>query len=149
MGTLTPFLAPDGIRFFKKPVSKLQALDSLSEAVCSGVKADADRVRRAIREREELLNTGLGLGLALPHARLPELEEFSLSLGVCREGVDYGSLDGQPVRIMVLIVGPGGSHNEFVRFVAMVTGVLKKRAFRADVLGAERPGEVRRILERF
>ena len=148
MGTLSDCLRPEAIRVFGA-VSKEEALKELAAAACVGSALDVSRVQQAILEREALLSTGIGLGVALPHARLPEVERFSISVGVCREGIDYGSLDRQPVRLVVLIIGPSGSHSEFVRFIAKVTGVLKQEAFRRAILQAETLEEVAAVMDAF
>lgn len=67
---------------------------------------DHERLLAAINSREDLSPTGIGEGLALPHARLPELKSFVLGLGRLSQGVEFDAPDGQPVHLMCMLVGP-------------------------------------------
>jgi len=148
MGTLAAFVNPEGVLILENS-GKTEALARLCEAACRGTDLDVERVRRGVFEREAMLSTGIGLGIALPHVRLPEADRFVLSVGLFRPPIEYGSLDGKPVEIALLLVGPSRSHEEFVRFVARVTGVLKQEAFREALLAAATPAEAWEVLDRY
>ncbi len=86
---------------------------------------DNDDVYHAILEREKLLSTGFGLGLAIPHAKLPSIKEFVVGLGIHRLGVDFDSLDEKPVRVLVMILGPDSRQEEYLKVLSRVTAFLK------------------------
>lgn len=147
MPDLTQYLSEDGVRLFDD-ATKDDVLESLCEAVCTGSTLDVRRVQKAILGREALLSTGIGLGIALPHVRLEAVERFVLSIGVCKTGVDYGSMDDLPVTIVFLIVGPRDPHSAFVKFIADVTGVLKREEFRRELVEQTDAAGVRALLAR-
>ena len=73
---------------------------------------DQKQLQDAITEREEMMSTGIGHGLAIPHVRLPGLKVPSMAVAICPSGInDYESLDGKPVYILVLIAAPQGQTN--------------------------------------
>lgn len=86
---------------------------------------EPDEVHHAILEREKLLSTGFGLGLAIPHAKLQSVKEFFVTLGIHRAGVDFDSLDEKPVHVLVMIVGPDSQQEEYLKVLSRVTAFLK------------------------
>ncbi len=101
---------------------------------------DKDDVYHAILEREKLLSTGFGLGLAIPHAKLPSIKEFVVGLGIHRLGVDFDSLDEKPVRVLVMILGPDSRQEEYLKVLSRVTAFLKDN--RERLLSLTTPQEV-------
>jgi len=62
----------------------------------------------AIISREEIVTTGIGMGVAIPHAKLPSYDDFFITIAVLRHGVDWKALDSAPVRLIFMIGGPDG-----------------------------------------
>ena len=93
---LAPLTAPD----------RLSAIDAL----LTGLGLDAEtheRVRKAVLAREDELTTGIGGGVAIPHARVEGISAPLLALGVSPEAIDFGAIDGAPVQLVFLLVsGP-------------------------------------------
>lgn len=101
-------------------------LRSLVDRLATTVDIDGpDEVHHAILEREKLLSTGFGLGLAIPHAKLQSVKEFVVTLGIHRAGVDFDSLDEKPVHVLVMIVGPDSQQEEYLKVLSRVTAFLK------------------------
>jgi mannitol/fructose-specific phosphotransferase system IIA component (Ntr-type) len=103
---------------------------------------DIEAFREAILEREKIMSTGIGFGLAIPHAKTKGVTGFVLALGRSREGVDYDSLDGEPVHIVVMIAGPEGQQERYLRLLAHIMVVLKKEENRRRILAADDPEEI-------
>ncbi len=76
-------------------------------------------------DRERLLSTGFGLGLAIPHAKLNIIDDFIVGLAIHRDGVPFDSLDEQPVHILVMILGPDQQQDEYLKVLSRVTAFLK------------------------
>jgi len=127
--------------------TKHEALDELmSLLVKSAPGLDRDELERAVWAREEMMSTGIGQGLAIPHVRLSGLGEMTIVVGVIQEGIDdYGSLDNQPVRIIVLIAAPQGQHDAYIRLLAKITEVLKRPDLREAILRAETAEDIYRV----
>ncbi len=82
-------------------------------------------VLEAILEREALLPTGIGVGIASPHCKDKRVKEFSVALGRTKKPLEYGSNDGVPVRILAMIVAPDTRQDEYLRLLSRVTKFLK------------------------
>jgi len=114
----------------------IEIVDNLgkSEAV-----TDAEALKKAILEREEIMSTGVGLTIAAPHAKLASVKAFTLGLARSAKGIDYDSLDGQPVRIIVTIAAPDNDQNTYLRVLAAVMHVLRSEDNRKAILAAGSP----------
>ncbi len=89
--------------------SKDAALMELVETLRSAPEvADREKLLQAVLDRERIVSTGIGLGVAVPHAKIPEVGEFVVAYGRSREGIEFGSIDDRPVHHVVLIVGSRG-----------------------------------------
>lgn len=107
--------------------SKRNALQQLLDVLSAtgGIKERVP-VEQAVFSREVLMSTGMGYGIAVPHARVATVEEFAIALGVADAGVPYSSLiDEKPVRLICMIVGPSGHDEDYLRILAMVMRFLK------------------------
>jgi mannitol/fructose-specific phosphotransferase system IIA component (Ntr-type) len=115
-------------------------------AAASREVGDPAALARAVREREEALSTGIGLGIAVPHAKIPSVKGFVLALGRSRRGIDFQALDGRPVHVVVLIAGPEGRQAEYLRVLAGVTLRLKREEVRRALMEAEGADEMLGVL---
>lgn len=111
------------------------ALEEIVSAVSSAEAIeDAEALLVAVREREKILSTGIGLGIAIPHARIASVKRFVVALGRHREGIDFGSIDGSPVRILVLIAGPQDAQKPYLELLAQLSRRLKLEEVREEIL---------------
>jgi mannitol/fructose-specific phosphotransferase system IIA component (Ntr-type) len=111
--------------------SKDAALMELVETLSSAPEVtNRERLLQAILERERIVSTGIGLGVAVPHAKIPEVSEFVVAYGRSTDGIDFGSIDDRPVHHLVLIVGPPDRQQRYLQFLATVTLKLKQPELR-------------------
>jgi PTS system nitrogen regulatory IIA component len=97
---------------------------------------DQGEVYRVLREREALASTGIGSGVAIPHGRVRGLERLVAALAVCRSGVDFDSVDGLPVHIVVAILAPERSTGDHLKALARVSRVLRSEQVRDALVEA-------------
>ena len=83
---------------------KKGAIDELAMAVSKTTKAPAKEIATVLMEREQLGSTGIGGGIAIPHGKLELIEPIVIGFGLSQKGVEYDSLDNQPVHIFFLSV---------------------------------------------
>jgi PTS system nitrogen regulatory IIA component len=107
---------------------------------------DAGDIAAAIEAREELVSTGIGHGVALPHCRLGNLGKSRLAVGVTPVNVDWQSVDSQPVRLIFAIAGSAGNPAEVVILLGEISRLLHAPALREWLKGAESAHEVYDIL---
>ena len=93
-----------------------------------------DDIYHAICEREKLLSTGFGLGLAIPHAKLKAIKDFAVGLGIHKKGVAFDSLDEKPVHVLVMILGPESQQEDYLKVLSRVTAFLKDNRERLLVI---------------
>lgn len=131
-------LSPERIIMELESVAKRDALVEIVENLgqCENV-TDVEALKTAILEREEIMSTGVGLTIAAPHAKLPSVKEFTLGLARSSKGIDYDSLDGQSVRIIVTIAAPDNDQNTYLRVLAAVMHVLRNENHRKSILNAD------------
>lgn len=125
MKSLSRLLTPERILWLDV-TSKNECLrvmvDNLAQTGSLGGPED---IFRAILEREKLLSTGFGLGLAIPHAKLRTIRDFVVGLGIHKQGVNFDSLDEQPVHVLVMILGPDSQQEDYLKVLSRVTAFLK------------------------
>lgn len=103
----------------------------------------------AILMREDLVSTGIGLGCAIPHAKLPHLKEFFISIGVIKgSGIDWNSIDQVPVKLIFLIGGPTNEPNRYLKILSALTEAIRLESFRGEILGAQTPKDICKLFER-
>lgn len=81
-------------------------------------------ILKGLSDREELSTTGFGNGIAIPHCRLEEVEDFVVGILSVPEGVDFSAMDGQPVKLFVFIVAPASGSNEHIKILSAISQVL-------------------------
>ncbi len=89
-----------------------------------GLVCDRSRALADVLEREHVMSTGMQDGIAIPHARTDSVKRLICAVGLCRDGVDFESLDGSPSRIIVLTLAPRGGASPHMQFMASIAGVL-------------------------
>ena len=126
-----------------KARTKEQALVEMVDAVADDdVVADRASLLEAVRERERILSTGIGLGIAIPHARIDAVRRFVVAVGRTAAGIEFESIDQKPVHIVVLIAGPKDTQKPYLELLAQLSKRLKLADVRARIRGGAPPGEV-------
>lgn len=135
MKSLSRLISPDRITWLDQD-TKIDCLRGLVQCLSESEElGNEDSIFDAIMEREQLLSTGFGLGLAIPHAKLNIIDDFIVGLAIHRDGVPFDSLDDQPVHILVMILGPDQKQDEYLKVLSRVTAFLKDK--REDILSLE------------
>ncbi|MCZ6692193.1 MAG: PTS sugar transporter subunit IIA, partial [Planctomycetota bacterium] len=103
----------------------------------------------AIIEREKIMSTGIGLGLAIPHAKIASVKDFVLAMGISRVGLDFGAIDDLPVHIVVMIATPEREKDNYVRVLAKVVRILKSEDVRKGLIEARDAGAVEEVIRQW
>lgn len=88
----------------------------------------------AILHREKLVSTGIGMGVALPHAKMDNYESFFIAIGILSKGVNWNSIDHAPVRLIFLIGGPSQKQTEYLQVLSYLTQAIKNEEVRKKLL---------------
>jgi mannitol/fructose-specific phosphotransferase system IIA component (Ntr-type) len=129
-GSLATLLDPRLIEVELTGASVRAVLEPLlRRIVTAGILRSSEDALRRLEEREKVASTGIGGGVAIPHARTPEVRRTILAVGRSREGVPFNAIDGQPVRVVFLILGPPEASAEHVRVLGRIARLVKQPAF--------------------
>ncbi len=109
--------------------------------------SDRDNVLESIRQREETMSTGIGFGIAIPHASSDKVQEVVAAFGRSVKGVQFDSLDDQPVFFIVLFVVPKDQFQTHLRTLAAIAKFLNDKAVRDDLGNASDAGAILRVFE--
>jgi mannitol/fructose-specific phosphotransferase system IIA component (Ntr-type) len=134
---LSDYLTEERVTILKAR-TKFEVIDEMIDTMMNGLE-DVTRndLAEAVYEREGLMSTGIGLGIAIPHVRLAGLRDAAVAVGISRGGIDdYESIDGAPVHIVVLIIAPQGRHDLYIRLLAKIVGLLKDPEHNRAIVGA-------------
>jgi PTS system nitrogen regulatory IIA component len=126
--------------------------DALQELVAVLTKTEKLRnpeiFYHAILEREKIVSTGIGLGVAIPHAKLEGYEDFFIAIGIQRKkGIEWNALDGAPVRLVFMIGGPDNKQTEYLKILSHLTMAIKNEERRKKMMRAYNPQEVIELFE--
>lgn len=103
---------------------------------------------QAIIDREKIVSTGIGIGVAIPHAKLPGYDDFFIAIGILRKGVNWEALDGSLVRLVFMIGGPDDKQTEYLQILSSLTGAIKNEDLRKKLLTLNSPVDILNLFSR-
>lgn len=120
--------------------------DAALTTMVNGMKVqNKETFFQALLKREDLVSTAIGSSIAIPHAKLEELDHFFLGIGIVRgKGIEWGARDNLPVRIIMLLGGPKGAESQYLGLLSQTTSML--RDHRLDLQDAETCEQVAQII---
>ncbi|MBI3901214.1 MAG: PTS sugar transporter subunit IIA [Chlamydiia bacterium] len=133
-------------------------VETRDQAICSlidlfdlaGKLPEKEAFKEAIFHREQLVSTGIGVGVALPHAKLKGLTQFSIAIGIQRnKGIDWDALDLSPVRLIFMIGGPEDRQSEYLQILSQLTSAIKSVELRKSLLKATHSRQVLDLFSQF
>ena len=126
------------VRFLEGPKDRNDALNQLVDALTKSYKISQEsHFYEAILHREEIVSTGIGMGVAIPHAKMDDFKHFFLAVGVAKEGIEWDALDGAPVRLIFMIGGPSDQQTEYLKILSSLTAAIKDEKRRKNLLNAQ------------
>ncbi len=146
---ITDLLCKNGIELHGKAASKQEAIEKMIALMeQTGCLSDLAEYKRKVLAREEEGTTGIGEGVAIPHAKTPAVKRAGLAAMVLPDGVDYDSLDGLPTHLIFLIAAPDTEDNIHLDVLGRLSVLLMDDDFRKNLLTAGSPDEFLRIIDR-
>ncbi|MBF5059326.1 PTS sugar transporter subunit IIA [Candidatus Neptunochlamydia vexilliferae] len=147
--TLSEFIQRAAISFLEvedRDEALKRLVDSLADA---GHLPEKEEFLDAILKREKIVSTGIGMGVAIPHAKLPDFDRFFLVVGLQKgkEGIEWDALDGAPVRLIFMIGGPASEQTEYLKVLSRLTAAIKDEERRKNLLTAKTKEDVVALFE--
>ena len=112
-----------------------------------GVITSLDTFLEAIFERENLMSTGIGRGVAIPHARSSVVTKLKIALYTLENELEYNSIDGEPVKIIFMIAVPESMKQEYMKVLSLISNFCKEEENRKKLINSKSEKEAMEILQ--
>ncbi|MBQ0052735.1 MAG: cation:proton antiporter [Treponema sp.] len=146
--SVTKYLTEACISTDLKGNTKNEIIEELAMLLIqSGNVTNRDKLLTEIKAREKVMSTGLGKGIAIPHAKTDGVSEVAVAVGIKKEGVDFESLDGQPAKIFIAIASPSSNSGPHMRVMSAFSGALMHEEVTKKLLQANTPKEIIEIFK--
>ncbi len=146
---LMDYLQKNAINLALKSTSKERILSELVNILVeNGIIQRQEDLLTALMEREGLGSTGIGHGVAIPHARSDEITQPAVVFGRSETEVDFDSVDGQPARIFFLLVAPENGETDHLHLLAKIARLVKDAQIREQLLDLDSPEAVVELIEK-
>jgi len=127
---------------------KKKALNELLEVICKDDKITNEKTfKKEIFKREKLMSTGIGYGIAIPHARHRSVKDFVMAIGRKKEGLEYGSIDDKPVKLIFMIGASDTQDKDYIKVLSRLVLRLKNQDFVDKMLSVEDPSVIYEIIK--
>ncbi|WP_017209654.1 PTS fructose transporter subunit IIABC [Clostridium beijerinckii] len=146
---IVDLLHKQGINLNFNPNTKEQCINELVDLMDkTGNLNNKEEYKKAILAREELSTTGIGDGIAIPHGKTSAVKKASLAAAICKKGVDYDALDGQPAHLFFMIAVPDNNDNLHLEVLARLSTILMDEAFRTSLINCSDKEEFLRLIDK-
>ena len=139
---ISDLLSPTEIMIDVRASNKRSLLEEFAARAAAGLGLPADRIASHLLKREDLGSTGIGRGVAIPHARLPDLQRPYGLLAKLKPPVDFDAIDGQAVDIVFVLLLPAAAEHEALGALALVARALRSPETLARLRAAKDPAEL-------
>ena len=140
---ITDILTPKALKVPLAATGKRQAIDELVDLLASiGQISDPEALRRVVWERETQRSTGIGEGLAIPHGKCATTKHLIMAIGRPSEPIEFDSIDGKPVRLIVLLASPPDRTSDHIQALGRVSRLMTNATFREATYAAANADEL-------
>ena len=144
---LKTVLTKETISLHLKGTTKEEIINELLDILVSADKVqDKAAAFAAVMDREKKMSTGMKHGIAIPHGKSATIKDLVACIGISDTAVDFDSLDHEPCRIFIMTLSPLEKTGPHLQFLAEISLLFKSSEKRAEILKAQNPGEILKIL---
>ncbi len=145
---LSKFCSEDLITFNLKSTDKESVLNELVElASKSNLVKDSSALLEDVKEREELVTTGVGYGVAFPHTKTRATKGIVIAFGRSGKGIDFDAMDHKPVYLFFLIAAPEDAIGAHLNVMARLSYIMKSEDNRKKMMTVTSPGELLQMID--
>ena len=131
-----------------KSSNKKNALNELLDVICTDDKITNEKIfKKEIFKREKLMSTGIGYGIAIPHARHRSVKDFVMAIGRKKDGLEYGSIDDKPVKLIFMIGASDTQDKDYIKLLSRLVLRLKNQEFVNKMLSVENPLDIYELIK--
>ncbi|MCH8028302.1 MAG: PTS sugar transporter subunit IIA [candidate division Zixibacteria bacterium] len=145
---LSKFSEENLIVFDLKAASKESVIEELVDLInVSNMVLDKDMLLKDIKDREELVTTGIGYGVAFPHAKTKSVKGIVIAFGRSNEGIDFEAIDHKPVNLFFIIAAPEDAIGAHLNVMSRLSYLMKSEENRQTLMTVTSPGEVLELID--
>jgi mannitol/fructose-specific phosphotransferase system IIA component (Ntr-type) len=146
MALLSDYLTPERVVFLRSRTRDGAIREIVNALKGAAPSFDPLKITRAIQEREKIVSSWIGPGIAIPHARLPDWQGITVAVGRSKKGIVFDSSDGNPVKILILIVSDDKDPDQHILLLAEIAKTLRDLALKQLIMTARTGAEIHRLL---
>jgi len=144
---LTQILQPACIKVPLEGKDKNSVITELVDVLdANGLLLDRNPALEAVLVREQTKSTGIGSGIAIPHGKCKAVKELVMAIGIAHEPIDFESVDGKPVTIVILLVSPADQTGPHIQALARISRLMLDEQFKQSLEKASSAEEVYELL---
>ncbi len=145
---LIDVLKPNYIKIPLEGDSKEAVIKELIQVLHQNqVFEDTEEVFKAVMEREKIMTTGVGKGVAIPHCKHKNCPDFAIGLGIKSSGVEFQSIDNLPAKIIFLLVGPEDNPGMHIRLLSRISRLISKEDLREQLVKCKNSEDAYKLLK--
>lgn len=140
---ITEFITVEAIDLDMKATNKTEAIVELTKLLEKTGKLDSfDKTLEALKDREKLGSTGIGKGVAIPHAKTEYAKDLVIAFGISKQGVNFNAVDDEKVNIFFVFASPLKNSQTYLKILARISRLIRNDDFREKLLNAKNPQEI-------
>ncbi len=141
---ITSYMSEELISLNLNAKTKDEVLVELSKLIenSSNISSEGNMIYKALVEREKLGSTGIGKGVAIPHAKTEAAKKLTIAFGVTKEKIDFKSMDNEKVNLFFVFASPNQDSQIYLKVLARISRLIREESFREGLLNCKTPKEV-------
>ncbi|MBN2181628.1 MAG: PTS sugar transporter subunit IIA [Sedimentisphaerales bacterium] len=144
---LTQILQPNCVKVPVESDEKEAVITELVDMLdAQGLLSDRDAVLDAVLTRERVQSTGIGAGIAIPHGKCDAVKELVMAIGIAYEPIEFQSIDGKPVTILILLVSPSKQTGPHIQALARISRLMLNEEFKSSLESSRTADDVYKLL---
>ena len=144
---IADYIKVEAIELDLKSKNKNSVIKELYENIKKlGLVKDEEGALKDLVAREEMGSTGIGKNVALPHAKTDAVDELIMTVGISREGIEYGGIDEENVNIFFMFLCPMDKTQEYLKTLARISRLIREDKFREKLIKSKTPNEIVEII---
>ncbi|MDA3901100.1 MAG: PTS sugar transporter subunit IIA [Spirochaetes bacterium] len=146
MSDIIEYTSTDYIKLVESE-DKFSVIEELASLFADGeVCTDINALISALKDRERIMSTGIGFGIAIPHAKIATVRNLSFAVGISKKGVEFDSMDGKPVHLIILVAAGEKQHKHYLSLMSNIMTVLKNESIKEQIIESTDKVEILRLL---
>ena len=145
---ITDFITVESIDLNLKSTNKTEVLLELTKLLEKSSKLENfDKTLEALKEREKLGSTGIGKGVAIPHAKTEFAKDLTIAFGISKQGINFNAVDDEKVNIFFVFASPIKNSQTYLKILARISRLIRNDEFREKLLNAKSSVEVIELID--